>query len=149
MDARTEREAAVVEEPRLPAGAREELLKLYREVDQEIRATGAVCWLRGDCCDFERSDHRLYASSLEIAFVQERYPEPFPSGSVLCPFWRERKCTERERRPLGCRTYFCDGRFRGQLEAIYEKYHRQLRELSARHGIEYRYGPFVKALRGS
>jgi Fe-S-cluster containining protein len=125
----------------------QEIEEVYRQVDEEIRATGAVCWLRGDCCDFEASPHKLYASSIEIAYVKDRYPDPFPLGSVLCPFWKDRKCTERERRPLGCRTYFCDVRFRDQLEAIYEKHHRKIREIADRHGLEYRYEPFVAALR--
>ena len=128
-----------------PLGAAVE--ELYRALDLEIRSLGVGCWLRGDCCDFERCDHKLYASSLEIAYVREKNPRAFPAGSVLCPFWKEGKCTERERRPLGCRTYFCDKRYKDQLEALYERYYRELRKLAEARGLPWSYRPFVEALR--
>jgi hypothetical protein len=127
--------------------AREVLEAIYRDVDREILECGVRCERRGDCCDFRRRGHRLYASSLEIAYVKERHPAPFPSGNVLCPFWKGGACAERERRPLGCRTYFCDPRYRRQLEEIYERYHRRIRQACEGHAIPYRYEPFVAALR--
>ena len=113
---------------------RDELEALYREVDREIRDTGVVCWTRGLCCDFEKVDHVLYATAIEIAYVREERPGPFPSGSVLCPFWTNGLCGFRERRPLGCRTYFCDERYRDRLEALHEKHLSRLRDL-CRHQI--------------
>ena len=132
---------------RLDATARAELEAIYRRVDREISSTGVRCWLRGVCCDFEAQDHRLYASSPELAYVREAHPEPFPPEGVLCPFWKGGMCTERERRPLGCRTYFCDERYRSLTEAIHEKYHAEIRALSERHSIDYSYELFVAALR--
>jgi Fe-S-cluster containining protein len=131
----------------LPSALREALAALYLEVDEAIVASGAVCWLRGDCCDFERTDHRLYASSLEIAYVREARPEPFAAEGVLCPFWKAGRCTERERRPLGCRTYFCDPRVKLETEALYERFHSRLKALCEAHGFPYAYLPFVSALR--
>ena len=127
--------------------ARRELEEIYRQVDDEIAASGVVCWLRGECCDFEKSDHVLYASSVELNYVRETHDEKFAADSVLCPFWSDGLCVERQRRPLGCRTFFCDPAYKTEVEAIYEKYHRLLQELSRRHGIPYVYKPFVAALR--
>ncbi|MBI4583646.1 MAG: hypothetical protein HY717_06460 [Planctomycetes bacterium] len=129
------------------AALRQEIEALYRDLEAEIRAAGVACWQRGDCCDFERSDHLLYASTLEIAHVQELHPRPFSPGSKLCPFWIDGLCTLRERRPLGCRTYFCDRRFQEKLHALYEKYHRRIKVLAARHRAPWVYLPFVDALR--
>jgi len=134
----------------LPAGARRDLAALYERVDREVEASGVACWLRGACCDFERNDHVLYATSLEIAWVRERHcaqDHPFAADSALCPFWQGGVCVERERRPLGCRTFFCDERFRVRLEALHESYHRELGALAERWEEPYRYEPFVRALR--
>jgi Fe-S-cluster containining protein len=137
----------------LPPAASKELEAVYQELDSQVRALGVACWARGDCCDFERCDHRLYASTVEIAYVLEKRAETLtaggPGSAKLCPFWKEGKCTERERRPLGCRTFFCDRRYREPLEALYENYHRRLRELAERHALEWRYLPFVDAVRSA
>ena len=126
----------------------ESLEDLYRRVDEEVQQSGVQCWLSGKCCDFEKMDHTLYASSLEIAFLREKYPEPYRADSVLCPFWKEGLCVERDRRPLGCRTYFCDDNYSEELQAIYEKYHAEIKALAQRYNIPYSYEPFVSALRG-
>jgi Fe-S-cluster containining protein len=131
----------------LSEDGRKALEEIYRRVDEEVEHSGVKCWLRGDCCDFEKTDHTLYASSVELAYLKEKHPEPFKADSVLCPFWEEGLCVERERRPLGCRTYFCDGNYSQQLQAIYEKYHAEIKELAQSGKIPYSYEPFVAALR--
>ncbi len=68
---------------------------------------------------------------------------------MLCPFWTDGRCTERDRRPLGCRTYFCDPAFESRVETIHERYHREILAVSDRFGLAYRYEPFVKTLRGT
>ncbi len=133
--------------PTLGETEKKALEEIYRRADEEVEQSGVKCWLRGDCCDFEKTDHTLFASSVELAYLREKHPEPFRSDSVLCPFWEEGLCVERERRPLGCRTYFCDGSYSHQLQAIYEKYHAQIRELAESGRIPYSYEPFVAALR--
>ena len=127
--------------------ASRELAEIYARLDAAVAATGVRCFLRGHCCDFTKADHRLFASSVEIAYVREAHPAPFSPGSPLCPFWRDGLCHERERRPLGCRTYFCDEVRGGDAAALYERFHAEVRDLADRHGIEYRYEPFVDALR--
>lgn len=131
----------------LPAGAREALEAIYRRVDREIESTGVTCWLRSRCCDFEKSDHVLFASSVELDHVREGHPETFEPDGVLCPFWKDGLCVERDRRPLGCRTYYCDPAFSGRVEAIHERYHGEIRALADRFDVPYLYEPFVRALR--
>ncbi len=131
----------------LPAGAREALEAIYRRVDREIESTGVACWLRGRCCDFDTSEHVLFASSVELAHVREKHPERFEPGGTLCPFWKDGLCVERERRPLGCRTYHCDRGYRGRVEAIHERYHGEIRAFAERFDLAYLYEPFVPALR--
>ena len=133
----------------LPRPLETRLRSLYQELDREVRSLGVGCWVRGDCCDFDRSEHRLYASTVELAYVKEKHAEVFPSDSALCPFWKEGKCTERERRPLGCRTYFCDTRYQEPLQELYEKYHHQISLLAREHGFHWHYQPFVSALRSA
>ena len=132
----------------LPPGptAFPELEGLYREIDREVLSLGVACWARGDCCDFRRFDHKLMASSLEIAYVKEKHPGKLDAGSSLCLFWKAGKCTERDRRPLGCRTFFCDRRYRGILEDLHEKYYRRLRQIARGHPCPWSYEPFVDAL---
>jgi hypothetical protein len=132
---------------RISPEVRASLEEIYREVDREVESLGAVCWARGDCCDFDRVDHKLYATWIEVAHVRDKHPEEFAAGSRLCPFWREGKCTERERRPLGCRTHFCDARYRDQLEAIHERHHGRLREIVRQHDLPWAYADFIEVLR--
>lgn len=135
------------EPPTLSPRLRRALEAIYEELNSEVAALGVTCWVRGVCCDFERADHRLYASSLELAYVLEAHDGPLPFSGRLCPFWKEGQCTERERRPLGCRTYFCDERYRDRLEALYEKYYSRLKATAEKEGFDWSYGEFVEGLK--
>src|SRR4026208_1769342 len=82
--------------PPIPDDLKRELEAVYAELSRDADALGAGClaravrgalgraarrrrragvapgvgsWIRGDCCGFDRMDHRLYASSLEVAYV--------------------------------------------------------------------------------
>jgi Fe-S-cluster containining protein len=131
----------------LPPDLRRELTEAYRRLEEEIRALGAACWAHGDCCDFTLRDHRLYASSAELAYAMES-PHRVNDDPALCPFWLDGKCHDRARRPLGCRTYFCDRRYALALQTLYEKYHGEIKALSERHGFRWKYELFVEAVRG-
>ena len=128
---------------------------LYAELAADVGRTGVVCQGRGDCCDFDRVDHVLYATATEVARAaqaQTANPEmnvAVVDGSVaLCPFWHERRCLAREVRPLGCRVYFCDPGYHAEhAPLLYERYHARLASLIEAAGVPYRYEPFVAALR--
>lgn len=129
----------------------DEVERLYREVEAEINPHQDLCLLRGVCCDFRNCDHRLYASSIEVAYARDRLErrnaEISSSDPDLCPFWRDGRCEARAERPLGCRTYFCDPSWIGRGEEIYERYYARLRALSSQHGLEHSYAPWVTAIR--
>ncbi len=128
----------------LPDALRRELESIYAEADRRVAEIGVACWVRGICCDFRRADHHLYASSAEVDYIREKHsPDPAGDGE-LCPFWRGGVCTERERRPLGCRTYFCDERYRDELEALYGELYDRLRRAADRVGYAWEYVPFVR-----
>ena len=131
----------------LPEEARIRLADIYRRVHEEVASAGPVCRQSGNCCNFPEADHDLYASTIEIAYLVQAHALQTDTGKSLCPYWLERKCTAREGRPLGCRVYFCDKDYqRDHSQAIYEKYHREIRELANEFEIEYRYVPLVRML---
>jgi hypothetical protein len=137
--------------PALTPTLAREVEALYNRLELKIRALGVGCWVRGACCNFDRAQHVLYASTLELAFLRTQRAtvaqDAQPNGSALCPFWEAGRCNERAGRPLGCRSFFCDARFRPTLEALYETYHQELRQLAAAHQYPWQYLPFVATVR--
>ena len=59
--------------------------------------------------------------------------------------WGE-PCTARSRRPLGCRTFFCDAGVGECCSALYEPAHRGIGRLHERHGVPYQYRELTEAL---
>lgn len=126
----------------MSAELRRQVLELYREVDAEVRAAGPICVASGRCCRFKEYGHVLYVSNLEAEVLLDQAP-PFdvPVSADFCPFQKDKLCTAREPRPLGCRVYYCDPNYQDTGNAITEKYLRQLKALAAEHGVEWRYAP--------
>lgn len=132
----------------LPPAAALALQELYARVDAAVSARNPRCELSGRCCDFPRSGHRLYATDLESAFAVRARGGVVPAAaSGLCPWWVDGRCANREGRPLGCRLYFCDPGWEHEMTAAYERWHAELKALHERHGLPYRYAPFVDAVR--
>jgi Fe-S-cluster containining protein len=131
--------------------AREEafamLESLYRELDLLIERSGAVCISRGGCCRFEEAGHELFATALEADYAAARAPEaPAPEAPGRCPYHVAGRCTAREARPLGCRTYFCDRRTSSVLAEAHEHYLRRVREIERHTGHPAAYGRFPALL---
>ena len=132
------------------AAAFVELAELYARVDAEVASHAPRCEMSGRCCDFPRSEHRLYASSLETAFARDRAAGPVPEAdSGLCPWHVDGLCTLRDGRPLGCRLYFCDPDWADTMPRVYERAHAEILALHERHGLRYEYASFVHAVRES
>lgn len=132
----------------MDGGLHAELAALYDRVEAEIAARKPRCELSGRCCDFPVSGHRLYSTDLESAFALAAVggsAPPAPSGS--CPWYVDGLCRNRAGRPLGCRVYFCDPAWEGEMPAVYERYHAELRALHERHGLTYHYRLFIEAAR--
>ena len=129
------------------AAAFEELRALYREVDAVVERSHSVCLARGLCCRFEEAGHDLYATALEADFAAATEPAaPPPEAPGRCPYHVAGRCTAREARPLGCRTYFCDPQTQPALEAQHELFLRRIREIAARAGLSPAYAPFPDML---
>lgn len=131
-----------------PPPALDELRRVYEELDAELLATGAVCRASGNCCHFPEYGHTLFATGLEADYVRAHVPrEKFRWASEeLCPFWVDRKCTIREHRALGCRSYYCDREKTEALQTIHERYLERIRAIERAHGIEPRYAPLIRIM---
>ena len=135
--------------PREEAFAR--LEALYAEVDAFVARARAVCILRGGCCRFEQAGHELFATALEADYAAARHPQaPPPEAPGRCPYHRAGRCTAREGRPLGCRTYFCDRRTQSVLAEAHEHFLADLRKSVVELGypVAYERFPALLAARG-
>lgn len=122
------------------------LAALYRRLDRSADTQGAKCMGGGCCCRFDLAGHRLYLSTGELALLaMDRPLHPQRTSRMRCPYQQGPRCQARDRRPLGCRTYFCKGSQR-QSQQQYEHYHRVIRRLHDRAGLEYRYVELTAAL---
>ena len=121
---------------------RDEIMKLYAEVDAAVAAAGPKCESSGRCCRFTEWGHVLYLSHLEAEILLEAapaYEQPVsPDG---CPFQIDKLCTAREPRPLGCRIYFCDPNYQQTASVIMEDALAKLKRLADEHGLGWRYAP--------
>jgi Fe-S-cluster containining protein len=144
--------------PSFPFVAYDRLEAIYRELEEAIAKTRPRCDLTGRCCDFESSGHTLFATELEARYLLARASGPpstllagtgplVPPPNRLCPFWKNRLCTAREGRPLGCRVYFCDSSYRDLMPELYERFQARIRALHDELGLPYRYAPLVETLR--
>jgi Fe-S-cluster containining protein len=120
---------------------------LFDELDAEVRDSGAVCWLSGDCCDFGKAGHRLYATRLEAErFARGVDLSSWDPASGLCPAWKGGRCTARAHRPTACRTYFCDPNAEDRVQDMTERAVTRLKWLHERHRIPWDYREWVGLL---
>jgi len=134
-------------EPEAAERAQERLAELYEEVDAFVQEAAPVCIVRGVCCRFEEADHRLYATALEADYAARLHPEaPPPEAPGRCPYHVAGRCTAREGRPLGCRTYFCDARTQSVLEEAHEHFLLEIRRIEAESNYPKTYAPFPSLL---
>lgn len=128
---------------RVPLHLINAIRNLYQRLDAEVARLPVHCKACGHCCHFADFDHVLFLSSLEAIYLfSEATPSP-PHPNEACPFLSGTQCTARERRALGCRTFFCDRTHRETLQALYEKYHRELKHMVEDTGIEWTYAPLT------
>lgn len=120
---------------------------LYREVDAFVARARPVCIQRGVCCRFEEAGHELFATALEADYAAERHPEASePEAPGRCPYHVAGKCTAREGRPMGCRTYFCDRRTDSVLAEAHEHFLALLRGVERESGYPAAYARFPELL---
>jgi hypothetical protein len=121
---------------------RRRVRELYREVDAAIAAAGPVCEASGRCCRFTEYGHVLFLSNLEAAVLLADAPAyARPVSPDFCPFQKDKLCTAREPRPLGCRIYHCDPSYQEIGNQITETFLKKLKELADAHNLEWLYAP--------
>jgi Fe-S-cluster containining protein len=121
---------------------RQRILALYRDVDHTVAAAGPVCVASGRCCRFKEYGHTLFISNLEAEVLLESAPPyDLPVSADFCPFQKDKLCTAREPRPLGCRIYYCDPTYQETCKQITEDALRRLKELASEFETEWRYAP--------
>ncbi len=126
----------------------QQLPELYVQLGAEIAAAAPVCDLSGRCCRFREYGHTLFISRPEAELLlQEPFPADAPVDDAGCPYQVGNICTARERRPLGCRVYFCDPGYAGVGEQLSERYIKRLKELHDETGADWEYRPLVRFLR--
>ena len=131
----------------MPENIRQQIMKLYEDVDREVAAAGPVCIASGRCCRFKEYGHTLFLSNLEASVLLADAPAyEAPVTADFCPFQRDNLCTARDPRPLGCRVYYCDPTYQTRAGEITEKYLARLKTLADQSGIDWRYAPLHQFL---
>ncbi len=131
----------------LPA-AGERLGRLYAGLEARLAELGFECAACGQCCHFDEQEHILFASRLEIDHLLAAGGPPGPPARPgRCPYQVEERCRAGQRRPLGCRLYYCRTREPAQqIEELAELAHGRLKALHEEFGLRWDYRPFLTAL---
>ena len=123
-----------------------ELDAVYAELEAELAARNPKCELSGRCCRFKEFGHQLWTTDLELDYLFQGAGAPPSKSDAVCPYLENGRCGARSARMLGCRIYFCDPGFKDEMGPLYERYHRHVKEIHARHGIPYAYGELLAKL---
>lgn len=124
-----------------------ELGCLYAKLEQEIAEFSPRCDASGRCCRFAEYGHTLFLSAVEAAWLFEPGAEAMkesagrPLDRDTCPYQVGKLCTARERRPIGCRVYFCDPTFAERQQELSEQYLLRLKGLHREKGWDWDYRP--------
>ncbi len=135
--------------PPLSPSVRAALLQIYAELERQVAAAGPRCDLSGRCCRFEEYGHRLYITQPEADLLLEQgLPPNSEITTAGCPFQINNLCTARERRPFGCRVYFCDPAYETTLAPeLSELTIRKLKQLHEIEQIPWNYAELSEHLR--
>ena len=87
----------------------EALSGLYDQLDRQVSGKGLHCRNCGACCHLHQFGHRLYVTTVELAYFVAGLSRPVrrPQGGV-CPYQQGSSCVARAYRPAGCRLFFCE-----------------------------------------
>lgn len=127
----------------------EAMRAFYAEVDRLVAAQSPVCLNKGECCRFAQFGHRLYVTALEVSYYLARMDEQTVPAVTeeVCPHAFDGNCHARDRRPLGCRVFYCDpaaGHWQGPLT---EEMLGRLRKMHDEFAIPYFYAEWLTVLR--
>lgn len=134
---------------------RDLLAQVHAELGAAVERVRPLCTASGRCCHFERYGHRLYVTGLEVAATVLALPPRRRPGVAAvqasvargdCPFLERERCSIHAQRPLGCRLYFCDGRWSAQQDELTERLHRRIVQLHETWQVPYRYDEWRRQL---
>jgi hypothetical protein len=123
------------------------LRALFAEIDAEVAARGPVCQISGRCCRFKDYGHLLFLSRVEADYLLNAGWPAYQYDENLCPFQVNGLCQARERRPTGCRVYFCDPAYAGEAEKLSERFIKRLKALHEIQNVAWNYQPLHAFLR--
>ncbi|MBE0537010.1 MAG: hypothetical protein IH624_15205 [Phycisphaerae bacterium] len=129
------------------ADVAEAVADVYTWIDAQIAASKATCRACGRCCDFERYDHRLFVTSVELMHFCETVPEPqlrrMPAG--VCPYQVDGTCSVYTSRFAGCRIFSCSGQAETQSR-LSEEASARFKQICERFNVPYAYLDLKTAL---
>lgn len=126
----------------------EAMQAFYANLDRQVAAQSPICTNKGECCRFAEFGHRLYVTTLEVAFYLARPQEPVASVTEeVCPHAFDRQCHARDRRPLGCRVFYCHPDAQPWQGPLTEEMLRRLRKLHVQLDVPYCYAEWLAVLR--
>lgn len=131
----------------LPEPLVDGLKRLYDELAVDIAQAGPVCQVSGRCCRFQEYGHTLFVSRAEAEVLFESPPPSAEIDEACCPWQVNGLCTAHDRRPLGCRVYYCDPNYKGVGEQLSERYIRRLKALHDSTASPWEYQPLHAFLR--
>jgi len=137
---------AMIQAARRP-DVRSAMTQFFGEADRRISALPGTCWNRGLCCRFGEYGHRLYVTALEVCHYLATGAVPPEVTGDACPHAREGMCHARDRRPLGCRVFFCDAAAQHWQGPLTEELLGRLRDLHAELDVPYFYADWMVVLR--
>jgi Fe-S-cluster containining protein len=124
-----------------------ELTQIYKQLEEEVIRVNPTCDTCGTCCNFGIFDHVLYTSGIEVDFITRNVAVPdFEASDNVCPFLKDKQCSIRDYRTLGCRVFYCNPPYQETSHALYEKYYHKIKELSIKYNVVWEYQPFLKQL---
>lgn len=116
-----------------------ELVKIYSQLDIRLQSLEVECSGCGRCCDFSNVDFRLWASVLEVDYMDQTGGDVSPGTVTRCRYLApDGQCRNREGRVLGCRIYFCRGDQPG-LQMRYERFLGRIRQVHRQMGLHWQY----------
>lgn len=118
----------------------QQLNSIYKKLDQNLSSIPQPCTGCGECCNFSKAEHRLYGSSLELAMLLDK-AEKKSKDLDQCPYQIEGKCSIRDLRLIGCRTYYRlhNKVHQEQAEIFYEEALKAVKELLSEEGLAWEY----------
>lgn len=119
----------------------------YADADREINEQNPVCRNKGECCRFGEFGHRLYVTSLEIVYYLATGNLPPPVTADACPHSLDGQCRARDRRPLGCRIFYCDPHARQWQGPMSERRIETLKAMHEAMHVPYMYVDWMAVMR--